>query len=236
MFQSEDVHYEMTFLRRFIVLQILAIAVLSAQPKLAFDPGCLIDLGDQYSGQQIVRTVLLRNTGSEPLRLFSVEPSCGCTAVLLERNDSTIAPSDSEHLVIMYTLENRTGAASKAVVITSNDPAAPLSTIVISGFITARLEILPPFIVFGTMEQDTTFHSTLMLRNTQKEGFLKILSVTSDVAGLTYEVSADSLAAGQETIIDVSYKPVGNLKGDAELRILTNQETEPVYTIPLKLP
>jgi hypothetical protein len=236
MFQGQDVHYEMNFLKHFIILQLLAIATVASQPKLTYDPGRLIDIGDQFSGIQVVRSVLLKNTGTEPLRIFSVEPSCGCTAALLERNDSTIAPSDSQHLVIMYTLENKTGAASKAVVITTNDPSESRSTIVLSGFITARLEILPPLVIFESMSSDTTYHTSVRLRNAAKDGVMKILSVTSGVPELTCRLSADSLAPGKEVTLEIVYKPETELKGKAEIRILTNQESDPLYLIPLRFP
>ncbi len=217
------------------LLLLIQAASLTAQPRLILRPGKNIDLGDLYTGQQVVKSVVMVNAGTDTLRLTSIEPSCGCTAVMLEKSDSTIAPSDSQHLIIAYSVENKSGPEAKSVTIASNDTLQPQVTVVLSAFLIPRLEVLPPFVVLTDPGVDSAYHETLHLRNQGKDRTLRILSVNSGIAGMECSVSKDSLAPSESCELKIDFRPEEKIRGNAQIEITTDQPIDPVFRIPVRI-
>lgn len=70
------------------------------------------------------------NDGDKPLKLTSVNPSCGCTSPKWPREE--IAPGQSAVIIVEYNSQGRPGSFTKYVTVNSNGSSTPI-TLTISG-------------------------------------------------------------------------------------------------------
>jgi hypothetical protein len=77
-------------------------------------------------GQESFETVFhFKNTGDKPVKVTSVQTSCGCTTATLAK--TTYAPGEAGELKAEIDLRNRSGLQEKEVTVTTDDaPNAPV--------------------------------------------------------------------------------------------------------------
>ncbi len=87
----------------------------------------LIDFGEVKQGETVERLVKFSNAGSAELKIEKVEPSCGCTAVML--SSKALAPGETGKLKISIDTFAKKGKLTKTMTIFSNDYLMPEKTI-----------------------------------------------------------------------------------------------------------
>jgi len=81
------------------------------------------DFGDMTEGEVVKHTYRFTNTGTAPLRIESVKPSCGCTAPDWTREP--VAPGATGTIVVEFNSTGKTGKNNKKVTVLANtDPRA----------------------------------------------------------------------------------------------------------------
>lgn len=93
-------------------------------PKL-FIANKKVDFGSVKQDITINRSISLKNTGKGELRIESVTPSCGCTAVDF---DKIIAPGKAGAIKFKVDTGKGVGPRTKTITIKSNDPEQPTIT------------------------------------------------------------------------------------------------------------
>ncbi|MEL6654591.1 MAG: DUF1573 domain-containing protein, partial [Bacteroidota bacterium] len=76
------------------------------------------DFGGITQGETVSHTFRFKNTGSEPLKLTRVKPSCGCTTPEWSREE--IAPGEEGFIEVKFNSTGKLGVQSKAVTVTGN--------------------------------------------------------------------------------------------------------------------
>ncbi len=99
-------------------------------------------------GQETFDTVFnFKNTGDKPVKIISVQTSCGCTTATLAK--TTYAPGESGELKAEIDLRNRTGWQEKTITVTTDDaPASPV-TLNLRVNIPQLVEIAPRLLVWS---------------------------------------------------------------------------------------
>lgn len=76
------------------------------------------DFGEITQGDVVKHTFTLTNSGDAPLKLESVKPSCGCTA--LDWPKDPIAPGESAEIKAQFNSAGKMGAQTKYITIVYN--------------------------------------------------------------------------------------------------------------------
>lgn len=76
------------------------------------------DFGNIKEGTMATHEFIFKNTGTEPLVLSDVHPSCGCTTP--EWPKEPIAPGASATIKAIFNSNGRPGAFTKSITVTSN--------------------------------------------------------------------------------------------------------------------
>jgi len=148
------------------------------------------DFGIVAKGEKVRATFEVKNTGQAPLEISQVRPTCGCTVADF---DHTIPAGGTGKIVAEVDTTGFNGAISKAVLVFSNDPAAPQINLVIKAEVKAFVEVLPrPLVIFQSVLQGEAATQKLTLVSTDGSEF-KILSATP--SGGPYEISYHELPA-----------------------------------------
>ncbi|MEB3245225.1 MAG: DUF1573 domain-containing protein [Vampirovibrionales bacterium] len=90
-----------------------------APPTLLAEPW-VQTLGDVKTDAKAATEYRLRNIGGKPLKIYSAEPSCGCTVAKLSKD--TILPGQFATLKINLDTSIKLGHVEKTIALFSNDP------------------------------------------------------------------------------------------------------------------
>lgn len=98
--------------------------------------------GSLIQGDQHTITIPIRNTGTAPLKILKVLPSCGCATATF---DAEIAPGESGKVEVVIDSSNIVGPTLlKFVTIQTNDPAAHSIRFWVKGEVKPLMKAEPP--------------------------------------------------------------------------------------------
>jgi len=117
-----------------LFLPAICLAQSAGQPRLSLDPRSY-DFGRIAPAQPVTHAFKASNSGSAPLTITKVNPSCGCTSSVVGQR--TLAPGESTLLEVTFNPAGYRGMARKSVQVLSNDPLEPDQAI------TFDVEVLP---------------------------------------------------------------------------------------------
>jgi len=142
------------------------------------------DFGTVPKGEKINAAFEVRNTGSVPLEITQVRPTCGCTVASF---DHTVAPGASGKIVAEVDTTGFSGPISKAVLVFCNDPATPQVNLIIKAEVRAFVEVVPrPLIIFRSVLQGEPATEKVTLVSADGSDF-KVESATA--SGGPYKVA-----------------------------------------------
>lgn len=92
-----------------------------------------VDFGTISSNNKCNTSFLVMNTGKKDLIIRKVESTCGCATITPAKR--IIKPQDSTVLDVVFNPSGKTGKQYKSIRIFSNAPNAPVTTLVLTGFV-----------------------------------------------------------------------------------------------------
>jgi len=131
-------------------------------PLLVFTPETC-DLGSIVQGEQPGCDFTFRNGGGEDLRILAVEPSCGCTSVLLSA--PLTHPGAHGGIRVVFDSENYAGEVVKEIEVRSNDPARPVQTLRVNALVEPEIDFEPPQVTFDNVRAGAELRESVMLTN-----------------------------------------------------------------------
>lgn len=212
----------------FLVLFALAASAI-AQPKITVVTGNTINMGSVYSGEIVEKVALIKNTGTDTLRIENVKAQCGCTATLL--SEKVLAPNDTGRLSISFNTTGRNGHSSKQVYVTSNDPQNPKLTITFSADVKNVLDILPKVVTFDNSKLDSVYTKSVKITNPSETEAINILGVESDLPIVKTELMKTKLMPGEQTELQVTISPdkAGTVNG--KIALMTDNKRQAKFDI-----
>lgn len=156
------------------------------------------------------------NEGEGDVTITSVKTSCGCTTAALEQK--TYGPGESGQIEVTFNVGDRVGPQVKKVVVRTDDPATPVTTLTLRTTIPKWVELKPRLLMWKADEPleaktvEVTFHDVEPVVLTQAE---------TDAAGLALEV--EELEEGRRYVVTVRPERV---EASDELRLLVHLKIE----------
>ncbi len=192
------------------------------------------DFGTVPKGQMIKAVFEVKNTGTAPLEITQVRPTCGCTVASF---DHTVQPGATGQVVADVDTSAFSGPISKAVLVYSNDPETPQVNLVIKADVRAFIEVRPrPFIRFNALQGEPASDAVTLVSADGSD-----FDVTgADTGGSPFKVSYQPApekerfadAKGSQWRVEVTLPadaPEGMLNSKIELK--TTAPKAPVVTL-----
>jgi hypothetical protein len=104
----------------------ICLAQTPGQPRLVLDAPHY-DFGRIAPDLTVTHRFKASNTGSAPLTLIKLSPSCGCTSTVVGK--PVLAPGESTELEVTFNSAGARGLNRKTVSVESNDPVHPVQTL-----------------------------------------------------------------------------------------------------------
>ena len=89
----------------------------AAAPAIQFDK-TEHDFGKILQGEQVSYTFKFKNTGNDPLIIYNVETTCGCTTPEYTKNP--IKPGESGKITVLYDSKGHKGFQNKRLLVKAN--------------------------------------------------------------------------------------------------------------------
>lgn len=174
-----------------------------AKPDLQIDSKTF-DFGEVLQGDEVRHVFKFVNAGDEPLIIFRIRSSCGCTAALV--SEKNLSPGATGEVQANFDSTRFGGAVSKTIYIYSNDPVYPVQQVHIKGKVKELVAIEPAKINFGVINGDQTLSAQIKLRN-QGNGPLTLNPPTTTAKELQVDMQQTVLAKNQETSLELMFTP-----------------------------
>jgi hypothetical protein len=110
-------------------------------------------------GPEVTHIYRFRNTGTGPLQITGVHPSCGCTAA--DYTKTPIPPGGSGIIKVGYNTQGRPGNATKTVTVNTNDPSQPSLTLTFTVNVTREVDYQPSSAYFYAVRKGQTRSVTI---------------------------------------------------------------------------
>lgn len=212
-------------------------AVVAADGPDMMVPEKVKDMGKVAQGDMLDIDFEIVNEGDETLEIKAVRPTCGCTVADFDRE---IAPGKSGYIKAKLDTRDFSGPISKSILVMTNDPQDPTTTLVIKTDVHPYVQVLPRALVRFNAVQHEPMEQKITVVADEEEKDFKITGVKSSVPFLlasVQPVAADQLLAGksaQQYEITLSMEknpPVGPV--NAVLEVQTNHPK--AETVPVKV-
>jgi hypothetical protein len=133
------------------------------------------DFGTVPKGQKLDWSFEIKNTGTSDLEILAAKPACGCTVADF---DKVIKPGATGKISAHVDTTAFTGAISKAVMLETNDPAAPSAQVTITALVKPIVEGYPTGLVRFNLLQGEVGKETITLYSEEETPF-EIVSIDS---------------------------------------------------------
>ncbi|MBL0058164.1 MAG: DUF1573 domain-containing protein [Elusimicrobia bacterium] len=180
--------------RAFLLLFILPVS-LWARPKAEFEKTSF-DFGVLPQGSTVSYSYPFKNVGNEPLKIESVQTTCGCTAAVSD--NSLVEPGRTAQIQVTFDSRGKMGDTLKQVRVRTNDPDHPMNFLTISGRVTpsGHPEVTGPQNLFegscstcharsseGKKGENLYMASCAMCHENHRRGGRLIASAADDLSG-----------------------------------------------------
>lgn len=227
----------------FIFYFIGSLQILMAQTTFKFDSESY-DFGELFEDDLAVHIFNITNTGTTPLIISEVRPSCGCTTP--EWSREPILAGKTGTIKATYGTHGRIGTFNKSIAISTNGTPAN-TTIYIRGAVNAKLETkfseseikLSPKLIFeksnfnfGKIESGAKISVRILVSNLGRSD-LKITKISAACNCVSYASKQDYIKSGEKSLIEIVYSPSGQGTQTDIMYIKSNDLLKPSQKIEL---
>jgi hypothetical protein len=180
-------------------------AAVLGQPKLIIDKP-EIDIGVVFNGGSKSTRWILKNGGTDTLKIFSITPSCGCTAA--KQPKRFLLPGESDALEVTFNSTGFRGKQTKYVNLHTNDPSEPYGLLTMKAEVLEELEPSTKTSIFwlGTLPVGRQIQQSIAFRNISNRS-IRIRTVSSSSPKLGVKATSRSVPPSDSISVTVTITP-----------------------------
>ena len=212
------------------ILLIFFSSKLFAQPKLEVVGGDTYDWGKSKSTQGKLQTLLiLKNVGNQPLKIYSVNATCGCTTAPVSKNE--IAPNDTASILATLNISTYSGEVKKNIEVKTNDPDNPMKIIWLKTYVIKPISLFPQYLNFANMVVGKETISKIVITNSSEDP-MRIKSVYTYPDGLQINLKeGDVISPNTDFALEARVTPKFPGRFQANIKLETTHPDVPVLLI-----
>lgn len=201
-----------------------------AQPKLVIEGGDTHDWGTVKQPKDPLKaTVVIRNDGTDTLKISDVKPGCGCTSAPLDKK--VLMPGEQTNMNVTLNVGTSSGNVHKTIRISSNDPINKDRILSLKAFIFTTFTVTPSYFNYLNAQVGIESISTVKIKNnTQNVINIKAIE-TNPVSMVTNIANKKTIQPGEE--FEVVSRVTPNKTGgiNTSLKIVTDNPDMPTISI-----
>ena len=202
-------------------------------PAIKFDTADY-DFGRVPAGQQVLHDYWFANTGSGPLEILSVKPSCGCTVT--GQYDHIVQPGESGKIPVKLSVGTHGGKMAKNISVYTNVPGeGAMLKLTLQGEVWLPVEVQPATVTFGRLTSEAASDPALVQKVTitsNTEEPVELTNVRSTNPLYRPEIKVIEPGKKFELLVSLASPPKsGNNAGTIE--ISTGIKESPTLSVPV---
>jgi hypothetical protein len=215
----------MKLIRQILTMTLCLFGISFSQPKLSLDKP-EVNLGTIYSGMKKQGKIVLTNIGNDTLRIYSVQPSCGCTAV--KQPKSILLPFESDVAELEFNSSGYHGKVEKHINITTNDPLSQNFSVRLIADVKEELESTThsTFMWLGNIGFGKTVTQGTSLKNISDHR-IKIMNITTSSPSISIKTEKKMLNPNDTLEVQITIKPEKIGYGSDYFTIETDSKNQP---------
>jgi hypothetical protein len=216
-------------IRRIFTLTIFVLGLSFSQPKLSLNKP-EVDLGIIYSGMKKHGKIELTNIGNDTLRIYSIQPSCGCTTV--KQPKGILLPFESDVAEVEFNSSGYSGKVEKHITITTNDPLYQNVTVKLIADVKQEIECTnhSSLMWLGNIVLGKTLVQETSLKNISDHK-IKIKSFTTSSSSLNVTLERKMLNPNDTLNVQITVKPEKLGYGSDHFTVETDSKNQPFVEI-----
>jgi len=196
-------------------------------PKIAFQE-TTYDFGHAAQGTSVSHTYRFRNVGGLDLAIDNTRPSCQCTAAVTPQH--LVPPGGEGTVDATLDTTDDFGSVARTIMVYSNDPSQPVTTLTLSGHVDAEVAADPPHVYVGHVLRGQAAPNEIRLLGAVTTG----PDVAVETNGTVLAANVHAAPSGKEAQLHVSIKSNAPLGRFAEtVSVHTASLRRPVLRIPV---
>jgi hypothetical protein len=210
---------------RIFIMTLFVLGISFSQPKLSISKP-EVDLGIIYSGMKKQGKIVLTNVGNDTLRIYSVQPSCGCTTV--KQPKSILLPFESDEVEVEFNSTGYRGKVEKHINISSNDQLSQNVSIKLIADVKEELESTShsALMWLGNIGLGKTIVQGTSLKNIS-DHTIKIKNLTPSSSSIDAKIDRKMLNPNDTLYVQVTIKPEKLGYGNDHFTIETDSKNQP---------
>lgn len=214
----------------FAILTFLLAINIYAQPKLEIIGGDTYDWGKSKSTQGKLHTIIvIKNLGNQPLKIYGVNPTCGCTTAPIFKNE--IQPGDTTGIDVTLNISTYSGDVKKNIELKSNDPEHPNKLIWLKTHVIKPVSLFPQYMNFANMVVGKETITKVVITNSTDEP-IKIKSVSTYPDGLIINIKqGEEIAPNSDFVLEARVTPKNTGRFQANVKMETTHPDVPVLLL-----
>jgi hypothetical protein len=137
----------------------------------------VFEFGEAATGESLVHSFEIRNTGFRTVTITGVRADCGC--IVANTPKQPLARGESVTITATVGLKNLRGKLRKSILVESDDPKNTHLQLIIQGMVTSNLRIRPSLVNFGKISTDSSATETVEIAMLDSEQPLRITKAVS---------------------------------------------------------
>ena len=184
----------------------------SGSPAIITFSSATVDLGTVTKGDPAAKRVTFVNTGSAPLTITNIKPSCGCTTV--EGWKQTVAPGQTGSFELKLDTARFNGLVTKNVDVESN-ASNGMVHLSLKALIWSPVTLNPAMVSFGPVLKGTKIEPRSIEITVNDAEPLKIAGATGD--NPYFQTEMKPIEEGRKYLLTVSVPELGERPQNAEI-------------------
>ncbi len=202
----------------------------TAAPRVVFEQP-VYDFGTVEQGEKVSHLFRFHNRGGRALRIESLKISCGCTAAVI--SDPLIPPGGQGTINATFDTSQFLGEKKKTVIVHTNDPEQPATTLTLQGEIRVEVAADPPQVYVGRLAYGKAVSRRVEIVS-DTDSSIEITQVTNThpSVGVRTEPLERDGQRGKTLIVTVAENaPLGRLND--QITVTTTSTKRPSVVIPV---
>lgn len=213
-------------------LILIIVHTIAFAQQVEFKNPQVIEFGKIQQGDVLEGKIEFVNTGSEPVEIESIKPSCGCTAVTPEK----MVYASGETAVIPFTIktENFNGLIRKSIKVTFKNVEPRTYSFFAEATVVTDLNISPKYINFYqvNLNADTTITEYFEIENTTDHP-IEIRNIHTDSKFLKVSPESVVVPSGKSHLVRLDFKPTEAGRHNTQVYLDSDLKTESQKSVPV---
>lgn len=214
-----------------LVFNLMCFHSISAQEVEFLNPK-VIDLGEVLEGTEVQDKIIFVNTGTKPVQIKDVDPSCGCTVPQVP--EEKYAPGDTAEISFTIDTEGFYGVERKSLTVSFKDNVLQDYKFYIQVGVFEEFEVTPRYIDFQNVKlnPDTVISWSIHMKN-NTDNSIKIKKVYTDYNQIQIFPKSMDIPPHEKRSVSVELKPGRIDRKQTHIIIETDFESNPQIKKPV---